>query len=146
MDPTHEPATFAEKLALRDKITLMQRFRWAVVAYIIATLGVQLLPVFLLSPVYELLGTIIILGHSVVLMAFLAGLGYIFRLRPNSPYLMLDEDGMETEVHTGLGVLDDSPTPSRPRSPAVGGPTQQVCVCCVVVLFGVCSPSKRVLR
>lgn len=57
----------------------MQRFRWAVVAYIIATLGVQLMPVFLLSPVYELLGTIIILGHSVVLMAFLAGLGFIFR-------------------------------------------------------------------
>lgn len=57
----------------------MQRFRWAVVAYIIATLGVQLMPVFLLSPVYELLGTIIILGHSIVLMAFLAGLGFIFR-------------------------------------------------------------------
>lgn len=32
---------------------------------------------------------------------------------------MLDEDGLETEVHTGLGVLEDSPstTPTRPRSP-----------------------------
>lgn len=34
---------------------------------------------------------------------------------------MLDEDGLETEVHTGLGVLEDSPSasPTRPRSPAV---------------------------
>ncbi|BDA47005.1 hypothetical protein COCOBI_09-4600 [Coccomyxa sp. Obi] len=103
--------TVEERLDHRSKLRLMSQFMFGVGGYIIARIAAILLPLFFVNqPGQEDLAIrIVLILENVVLWAFLAALAFIFRLRPDNPYLLLDEfgEGNATDggLTTELGVM-----------------------------------------
>ncbi|KAK9819921.1 hypothetical protein WJX72_003958 [[Myrmecia] bisecta] len=102
------PKTVQDRLVHRSKIRLMQQFMWGVGTYVIATAVVILLPLFVVNTPGEDALVVVLVAQNVVLWGLLAALCYIFRLREDSPYLLLEEDSPETV--TGLDSLADDPS------------------------------------
>ncbi|PSC76093.1 hypothetical protein C2E20_0258 [Micractinium conductrix] len=96
------PKTFQDKVENREKLRLIRRFFFGVCAYLIATIAVIFLPLFVPTVVDR---TILVL-QNVVLWLFLAALLWTFRMRQGSPYLLVDEaGGMAEGASTELGVM-----------------------------------------
>lgn len=118
------PKTVEEKVARLAKIRLLKQFQIGVIAYVLATAAVVLLPIFVSNkPGKEAFWAVLIL-QNLVLWGFMASLAFIFRLRGDSPYLMLDEEegaGANNDSHleTQLGVLGEDDEEANGRhSPA----------------------------
>jgi hypothetical protein len=94
------PKTFQDKVDEREKLRLIRLFFYGVCGYLIATIAVVFLPLFVPTVVDR---TILVL-QNVVLLVFLAVLLWTFRMRQGSPYLLVDE-----EMETG-GLMDNAPT------------------------------------
>ncbi|KAI7839487.1 hypothetical protein COHA_006754 [Chlorella ohadii] len=118
------PKTFQDKVDEREKLRLIRLFFYGVCGYLIATIAVVFLPLFVPTVVDR---TILVL-QNVVLLVFLGVLLWTFRMRQGSPYLLVDEE-LETgglvdnAPTTELGVLshgDDDEEEARPR-PTLGG-------------------------
>lgn len=99
------PKTFQDKVDEREKLRLIRRFFYGVCAYLIATIAVVFLPLFVPSVVDR---TILVL-QNLVLWLFLAALLWTFRMRQGSPYLLMDDAAAEAgdlgAPTTELGVL-----------------------------------------
>lgn len=118
------PKTFQDKVDEREKLRLIRLFFYGVCGYLIATIAVVFLPLFVPTVVDR---TILVL-QNVVLLVFLAVLLWTFRMRQGSPYLLMDEELetgglMDNAPTTELGVLshdDDLEEEQQPR-PTLGG-------------------------
>eukprot|EP00877_Chromochloris_zofingiensis_P006333 jgi/Chrzof1/1953/Cz10g27200.t1 len=95
----HEFQTVADRLNFEVKRTLFLRFKIMVLVYLMATLCVYLLPVFINTVVQS----VIVFLHFVVQLLFLAGLVWAFRPREDSPYLLI---GTSMEDAEAMGITD----------------------------------------
>ncbi|KAK9840548.1 hypothetical protein WJX81_000721 [Elliptochloris bilobata] len=109
---TDGPKTVEERLLHASKLRLLRYYIWAVSGYAVAYAAAILVPLFVLGePGQEDLAVLVVsLLLDVVKWAFLAALCFIFRLRPDNPYLLLDEGGTtglssDADLTTELGVL-----------------------------------------
>lgn len=110
----------------REKLRLIRLFFYGVCGYLIATIAVVFLPLFVPTVVDR---TILVL-QNVVLLIFLGVLLWTFRMRQGSPYLLVDEEfetgGLmdDNAPTTELGVLshdDDEEEAGRQQRPVLGG-------------------------
>jgi cobalamin biosynthesis protein CobD/CbiB len=88
------PKTFQDKVDEREKLRLIRRFFYGVCFYLVSTLLVIFLPLFLPAVVDR---TLLALQNA-VLWVFLAVLLWAFRMRQGSPYLMFDEAAAAAET------------------------------------------------
>lgn len=110
-----EPKTVQDRIENRDKLRLIRTFFYGVSAYVIATLIVIFLPVF----VPAIVDRVILALQNALLFIFMAALLWTFRMRNSNAYLVLN-DAVGLETTTELGVLSSDPDP-KPRSKPVGG-------------------------
>lgn len=94
------PKTVQDRIADRDKVRLMKNFFVAVSAYIMLSLVVFFVPLFVPSAV----DAAILIVYDTLLWIFQAGLLVVFRLRNSNQFLLLSEDAA-AETTTELGVL-----------------------------------------
>mmetsp|Transcript_2103 Transcript_2103/g.6270 ORF Transcript_2103/g.6270 Transcript_2103/m.6270 type:complete len:441 (+) Transcript_2103:233-1555(+) len=123
------PKTVEEKVARQAKIRVFKQFSAGVVAYVTTTLAVIILPIFV-SPdagTSETAVKVVLVLQNLVFLIFMASLAWIFRLRGDSPYLVVGEEegegqGDDNNMTTELGVLgdDDSDAPGRHRGSDAG--------------------------
>ena len=76
------PKTVEEKVTKESKITLLRQFSYGVIAYVVATALVVLLPIFVTSQPGEEAIRVVLVMQNVVLFVFMGGLAWIFRCRP----------------------------------------------------------------
>ncbi|KAL4859343.1 hypothetical protein ACK3TF_000461 [Chlorella vulgaris] len=105
------PKTFQDRVENRDKLRIIRRFFYGVCFYLVSTITVLFLPLFVPTVVDR---TILAL-QNLVLWAFLAALLWTFRMRQGSPYLMMGdgeddgaeaaETGLDEGLSTELGVM-----------------------------------------
>mmetsp|Transcript_37045 Transcript_37045/g.93576 ORF Transcript_37045/g.93576 Transcript_37045/m.93576 type:complete len:472 (-) Transcript_37045:376-1791(-) len=109
----HEVVTVEDAVSHRDKSNILKRFRVGVYCYATAYFIVIVLPVF--SP-SGLLPQTLIHAFNLVSWGFTAWLVWIFRLREDNPYLLIDEEGRVrgqaggtaldvSQLDTELGVM-----------------------------------------
>ncbi|KAK9800811.1 hypothetical protein WJX73_009927 [Symbiochloris irregularis] len=133
-EDTDATKTVQDKVLTRSKLALMRQFQIGVGVYFsLLILVYVVLPMLLLNPNApeqdNAVISIAILLQNVVLWAFLVALCFIFRLREDNPYLMLEEDdspslphnaqvdtslGEVRDVRTELGVLSSSDLDTPP--------------------------------
>ena len=94
------PKSVQDRIADRDKVRLMKNFFIAVSIYILLSLLVFFVPIFVSSAVDAAL----LILYDSLLWVFLAGLLVVFRLRNSNQFILLTEDG-GVETTTELGVL-----------------------------------------
>lgn len=122
------PKNVAERIEDRDKARLMRQFFVGVSIYIIAAILVFFLPAFVPMGV----GAALVIGYDVVLICFLAGLLFVFRMRESNQYLNLTEEGGidGPEMTTELGVLQPNEhsnnNNSREQRPSAAAPWPRV--------------------
>jgi hypothetical protein len=92
-------ATVADRLNFEVKKRLLARFSLGVGFYLVATVAVLLLPIF----VNDVLQGAIVFLHFMVQLAFLVVLAVLLRPAPDSPYLML---GGDLDEAAELGMVD----------------------------------------
>lgn len=108
-----EVQTVEDAVSHRDKSNILKRFRVGVYCYAVAYFLVIVLPVFLAD---GLLPQTLLHIFNLVAWGFTAWLVWIFRLRENSPYLLLDDEGRVrgevagtaldmSQLDTELGVM-----------------------------------------
>lgn len=68
-----------EKVSKAAKILLLKQFSYGVIAYVVATAVVVLLPIFVTSAPGEQAVRVVLVMQNIVLFVFLAGLAWIFR-------------------------------------------------------------------
>ena len=68
-----------EKVSKASKILLLKQFSYGVIAYVVATAVVVLLPIFVTSAPGEQAVRVVLVMQNVVLLIFLGGLAWIFR-------------------------------------------------------------------
>lgn len=115
--------TVEEKVARHAKIRLLKQFSFGVAFYALSTFAVIIVPVFIAPNVPgETVMRVVLILQNVVYWLFMLGLAYIFRLRGDSPYLMVGEEESSSpeddhnNLRTELGVLDgDSGSESGQR-------------------------------
>ncbi len=73
------PKTVEEKVAKVSKVRLLRQFSYGVIAYVVATALVVLLPIFVSSAPGEEAVRVVLVMQNVVLWVFMAGLAWIFR-------------------------------------------------------------------
>jgi len=71
-----------EKVAKVSKVRLLRQFSYGVIAYVVATALVVLLPIFVSSAPGEEAVRVVLVMQNVVLWVFMAGLAWIFRRAP----------------------------------------------------------------
>ena len=76
------PKTVEEKVAKVSKVRLLRQFSYGVIAYVVATALVVLLPIFVSSAPGEEAVRVVLVMQNVVLWVFMAGLAWIFRRAP----------------------------------------------------------------
>ncbi|KDD76711.1 hypothetical protein H632_c131p2 [Helicosporidium sp. ATCC 50920] len=118
------PKTVQDRLELGEKIRLLRAFFYGVSAYVVATLLVLFLPVF----VPTVVDRVIFVLQNALLWLLCAVLLWAFRMRAGNSYLVLDEG--TAEAATELGVLaprseyaSDHPQHSLGGRKAGEGPT-----------------------
>lgn len=117
-----EPKTVQDRIENRDKLRLIRTFFYGVSAYVIATLVVIFLPIF----VPAIVDRVILVLQNALLFAFMAALLWTFRMRSGNAYLVLNEAvGLETTTELGVLSHDDGAGPSAAgkarRDEPVGG-------------------------
>lgn len=118
-DDLDGPKTVEETVTKASKITLLRQFSYGVIAYVVATALVVLLPIFVTSAPGEQAIKVVLIMQNVVLFGFMGGLAWIFRLRAGSQYLLMEEDGPDGELgemRTELGVMGTGDAPESGNS------------------------------
>lgn len=78
-DDLDGPKTVEETVTKATKITLLRQFSYGVIAYVVATALVVLLPIFVTSAPGEQAIKVVLILQNIVLFAFMGGLAWIFR-------------------------------------------------------------------
>lgn len=85
-DDLDGPKTVEETVTKASKITLLRQFSYGVIAYVVATALVVLLPIFVTSAPGEQAIKVVLVMQNVVLFGFMSGLAWIFRCGHTAPF------------------------------------------------------------